>query len=246
MIVVEGRVFLEKGLKTCCVGIEEGRIVAIKKVLKGDEHQDFGDDLVLPGCIDAHVHFREPGRTHKEDFNTGSMAAALGGVTCVLDMPNNQPPVNDARSLADKLELVKPKANVDFGLYAALVRREGLEALSETVTGFKVYLARNTDASGIALGSSDLGALLPRASRKRPVSIHCEDEDLIKDIEEKDLEDHLAARPAAAETRAMEAVLGIAREAKCRAHIAHVSAGRASSCSKERGARPTPPLRPLR
>ncbi|MCK5548661.1 MAG: dihydroorotase family protein, partial [Thermoplasmata archaeon] len=223
MIVVEGRVFLGGGLEKCCVGIENGRITAIKKILKGDERFDFGNSLVLPGCIDAHVHLREPGRTAKEDFYSGTLAAAFGGVTCVLDMPNNNPPVNSLENLKSKLDLVKGKANVDFGLYAALTKAADTGSLSKTATAFKVYMAESTDTGGISTGREDLEQVLSSAPAEIPISIHCEDERFMKKMEEKSLEDHLLARPDACEVQALESVYGIARKAKSRFHIAHVS-----------------------
>ncbi|MDA4123168.1 MAG: amidohydrolase family protein, partial [Thaumarchaeota archaeon] len=72
---------------------------------------------VLPGIIDPHVHFRDPGPSKKEDFASGSQAAAAGGVTCVLDMPNNEPPTRDAKTFKAKAEVARSKAVVDFGLF---------------------------------------------------------------------------------------------------------------------------------
>src|SRR5690606_20839747 len=75
---------------------------------------------VLPGVIDVHVHFRDPGLTHKEDFLTGSAAAACGGVTTVLDMPNTVPPVNTAAALEQKRRAIEGRSYVDYGLYGAI------------------------------------------------------------------------------------------------------------------------------
>ena len=92
-VVIEGNAYINGELIKCCIGVEEGGIKAIKKILKGDRHHDFGDKLILPAGIDAHVHFRDPGMTHKEDLGSGTASAAFGGVTCVMDMPNTIPPV---------------------------------------------------------------------------------------------------------------------------------------------------------
>src|SRR5258705_13556703 len=75
---------------------------------------------ILPGAIDVHVHFRDPGYPQKEDFGSGTAAAAFGGVTCVFDMPNTLPTINNAESLADKHKIASSKAYVDYGLYAVL------------------------------------------------------------------------------------------------------------------------------
>lgn len=223
MIVIEGRAFLDGELKRACIGIEDGKITAVKKVLKGDEHFDYVDDVVLPGCVDVHVHFREPGKTHKEDFYTGTIAAAFGGVTCALDMPNNVPPINTLDALRRKLDTVKVKANVDFGLYAALVKGEEIGPLSKLATGFKVYMAETTDSAGINIGRGELEPLVSSASVKKTVSVHCEDERFMKTMEEKSLGDHLSARPSVCEAEAIKFILGLAKKIKGNIHIAHVS-----------------------
>src|SRR2546422_10989762 len=93
MLVLEGRAFYRGALQPLALGLEEGRIARIAKTLTGDESRDYGERLLLPGAVDLHVHFREPGMTRKETFASGTTAAAAGGVRTVLDMPNTDPPV---------------------------------------------------------------------------------------------------------------------------------------------------------
>ncbi|MDX1534233.1 MAG: hypothetical protein R3291_01265, partial [Thermoplasmata archaeon] len=76
MMVIQGRAYYRGELRPLALGIEDGVIREIRKTLKGDERHDFGDRILLPGGVDVHVHFRDPGLTHKEDFSTGSEAAA--------------------------------------------------------------------------------------------------------------------------------------------------------------------------
>ena len=98
---------------------------------------------VLPGAIDVHVHFRDPGYPHKEDFASGTAAAAFGGVTTVFDMPNTIPPTGTAEMLAAKHRIAAAKAHVDFGLYGLLGEDtiEHVPALVEGgVIGFKLYM----------------------------------------------------------------------------------------------------------
>lgn len=97
--------------------------------------------LKLPGIIDIHVHLRDPGATHKEDFATGTAAALAGGVVALLDMPNNTPPTVDARTLRRKTELASQKARCDFGLYlGATSDNPGCRVPSRDVVGLKIYL----------------------------------------------------------------------------------------------------------
>src|SRR2546425_13140135 len=115
MLVIGGRAFSRGGLEPLALGIERGRIVRIAKTLAGDERRDYGERLLLPGAVDLHVHFREPGMTEKEDFRSGTTAAAIGGVTTVLDMPNTNPPVTTRAAYEDKMALIRRKAHVNFG-----------------------------------------------------------------------------------------------------------------------------------
>ena len=96
LVTPEGRVRAD-------IGIRDGRVVAVAESLRATNEVDARGLLVLPGLIDAHVHLRDPGMTYKEDFGTGTRAAAVGGVTTVFDMPNTLPPVATADGFADKL-----------------------------------------------------------------------------------------------------------------------------------------------
>jgi dihydroorotase len=231
-LVVEGNVYLRTGLKKCCVGIEDGKIVEVKKILKGDEHYDFGDKLVLPGGIDSHVHFREPGNEYKENFETGTISAAFGGITCVLDMPNTIPNVHTKRIFLDKLDEIKNKAFIDFGLFAGARPKTNFHDLSGVATAFKLYMAGTTDAKMLR-GQIDevLPFILSQVSNYNKVlSVHAEDENYInKSLEPKNLEDYLHMRPNDCESSAIERMLVYIRKLslpsnkKLKVHFCHVS-----------------------
>jgi len=130
----------------------------------------------LPGLIDPHVHLREPGATHKEDFESGTRAALAGGFTMVLAMPNTQPPLIDSGSLAHAETAAAQKAVCDYGLHlgASRLNVETAAALSERVTGLKIYL----DATYGALQVADLGVIREHFGRwpsQRPILCHAED-----------------------------------------------------------------------
>jgi carbamoyl-phosphate synthase / aspartate carbamoyltransferase / dihydroorotase len=135
--------------------------------------------LRLPGLIDVHVHLREPGATHKEDFATGTAAALAGGFTLVLDMPNNTPPVTTAETLAAKQQAARAKARCDYGLYlgAGDDNIETAHTLAPQVAGLKMYL----DQTFGPLRLDDLDSLLRHMERwpdrqpaNRPVVCHAE------------------------------------------------------------------------
>jgi dihydroorotase-like cyclic amidohydrolase len=124
LLVSDGLVETPRGTFKASIGIEDGVIVEIgssASMSPAERKIDAEGLLVFPGIIDEHVHFREPGFEHKEDFRTGSMAAAAGGVTTVLDMPNTEPPTADERGFRAKLEVASRKSIVDFGFYAGVV-----------------------------------------------------------------------------------------------------------------------------
>ncbi|MBI5389868.1 dihydroorotase [Candidatus Woesearchaeota archaeon] len=177
---------------------------------------------ILPGLIDIHVHFREPGAVHKEDFLSGSKAAAAGGVTTVFDMPNNTPPVVTQKDLNAKRKLAK-KSLVNYGLYV-LGCRENRTMVGNFIAtpGIKVYLGSST---GNYL-TDDLGVfadILQHA--KRPVVVHAENEQLIRYFSEKykktehhhKMRDNLCAAVSVAESTTMASYF------QKQLHLAHVS-----------------------
>src|SRR6267378_5900556 len=120
MRVIKGRVFFRGRLEPLSLGIgEDGRIAAVRKVLRGDEEVDHGDALILPGCVDLHVHMRDPGLTHKEDLPSGTRSAAIGGVTTIAEMPNTVPPVTSRAVYEEKVAALRGRGAVDYMLYAA-------------------------------------------------------------------------------------------------------------------------------
>ena len=200
---------------------------------------------VLPGAIDVHVHSRDPGFPQKEDFGTLTAAAAMGGVTTVFDMPNTVPAVDTAGVLESKAALARPKARVDFGLWA-LVRSsstsEQLEALAGAgAVGFKAYLGYSfstsrkqvvqlPDANDPDLeGPPDYGTLARLApvvaSLGLPLVIHAEDPTVLAAFRRplETYSDLLESRPAEAEAVAISAVAAIAKESGMHLHVAHLS-----------------------
>jgi dihydroorotase (multifunctional complex type) len=147
LAVVNGRVVLPSGeILEGSVAVKGGRIVALAGRgldLAADEVIDAGGHLVLPGVVDLHVHFRDPGLTHKEDFATGTRAAARGGVTTVGDMPNTRPALTTARRFVDKCKDVAGKAYVDHVLWAGVSTPDEIENFAdEGAVGVKVFLTK--------------------------------------------------------------------------------------------------------
>ena len=143
LIVRGGRVYTPRGLVDASVAVDEGKVVALgveSALPQGDKILEATGKLVLPGLIDTHAHFRDPGFTHKEDYTTGTQAAAAGGVTLAVDMPNVQPPPNTLERFRAHNENAQKKAVVDFGHNAAGTVQEEIPKLAQAGTfGFKIF-----------------------------------------------------------------------------------------------------------
>ena len=223
-VVVKGRCYTNGRLVQQCIGVDDGKISAISGSLDGDIVYDFGSKLVIPGAIDMHVHMRDPGATHKEDFMSGSLSALHGGVTCILDMPNTDPPTITAASLKEKLALAGSKSYADFGLFAGV--QPGSDVLSlarEGAVGFKLYMAGTTGNLAATAPQSVVEELKAVASTGKVLAVHAEDESLRGKETEASLRDHLKNRSNECETSAIRTLMETSVEG-LRTHVCHVSA----------------------
>ena len=198
---------------------EAGKIAAIKRSLAGQEVEDHGDALILPGCVDMHVHLRDPGLTEKEDFPSGTRSAALGGVTTVIDMPNTQPPVTTREALREKWTATRGRAAVDYGLFAAPRSGAAVPRLRDA-TAFKVYMAESTVR--LQIDEESLEPILrSSADSGRLVVVHAEDARLFHAGEPATLEGHTRSRPKESEVSAIQTLAKL--RGKGPLHIAHVT-----------------------
>jgi dihydroorotase len=172
--------------------------------------------LVLPGAIDAHVHFRDPGPNYKEDWASGSAAAAAGGVTTVIDQPNTSPRTLDATSFNEKLDIASHRSRVDFCLNGGPGNINELAAAGAAAIG-EIFSYEHSDEQlqKILVETEQAGML---------ATLHAEDGLIIKEktaslLSRHDAEVYSQARPAAAEAVAIEKCLGWAS----RLHICHLS-----------------------
>ncbi len=216
LVVKNGRVYTPRGLKDFDIWIEDGKVAALGGPNRADEEIDASGMLVLPGVIDAHVHFRDPGPTYKEDWESGSISAAAGGVTTVIDQPNTDPRTLDARTFELKLDRAKNHSVVDFcinggpGKIPELVKL-GAAAIGEIFT----YDYSDTELENLLKEVEKAGAL---------PTVHAEDGQIIKEMTarlqtEIDPEVYSTARPKMAEATMVEKTLSMVK----RAHICHLS-----------------------
>ena len=188
---------------------------------------------VLPGVIDEHVHFREPGLEYKEDFGSGSRAAVMGGVTTVLDMPNTLPPTSTAELVLHKRALAETKAYCDFGLYGLLVQDsvEHLEPMAEAgVVGFKCFLGKSTGDIGPPDDGRLVEALGIIAGLGLRCGFHAENDQIlqhrVRELQASGRTDALAhfdSRPVVAEVEAIQRAALFAATTGARIHIFHLS-----------------------
>ena len=156
------------------IRIEKGRIAELSGhniVDDGQQAVDAAGMLILPGAIDPHVHFREPGQLYKEGIASASKAALRGGVTTVIDMPNNNPPCTTAKRLGHKKELFRKKSHVNWGLMLHTTEN-GLPDVQKEIKSAKIYMARSSAVPAITSVET-----IRRLMRHFPlVSFHAEDE----------------------------------------------------------------------
>ena len=237
LIIRGATVCLPNGITETDVAVADGKVCAVGEELSARHTIDARGLLLMPGAIDAHVHYNEPGRTDWEGWATGSLASAAGGATCVFEMPlNAHPPTLDAESFALKRAAAEASSVVDFGLWGGITP-VNLDKLSELaasgVIGFKAFMSSSGTPD---FERSDLQTL--RAGMKQaaqlglPVSVHAENEVLIaslvaeaKAAGKAGARDYLASRPIAAEVAAIREACDLAGETGCKLYIVHVSCG---------------------
>jgi allantoinase len=245
LIVRGATVCLPDGVTETDVAVADGKICAIGEELSAKQTIDAHGLLLMPGAIDAHVHYNEPGRTDWEGWATGSLASAAGGATCVFEMPlNAHPPTLDAASFSLKRGAAEASSVLDFGLWGGItpVNLDKLPELAECgVMGFKAFMSSSGTPD---FERSDLKTL--RAGMKQaaqlglPVSIHAENESMIASLVSEAraagktvARDYLATRPIAAELAAIREACDTAGETGCRLHIVHVSCGEGIDAIRE-------------
>ena len=236
LVISNGVVVSGEGAFSASVAIKDGRVLSVGErdaMPDAKEHLDATGLHLLPGAIDVHVHFREPGYTHKEDWATGTAAAAFGGVTTVFEMPNVIPPTGTAGALALKQKLAAEKAFVDFGLYGLLGEDtiENVDALiTGGVIGFKLYMGNTFGSIPTVPTGAMLEAFEVVAETGKRISLHAETASIMARREARmhaagrtDPLAHLAARPAVVAVEAVSRAAILAEWTGARIHVLHIS-----------------------
>jgi allantoinase len=222
------------------VAVSDGEIVEVSPEIMGmaREEIDACGMHVLPGVVDIHVHFNEPGRTEWEGWATGSAACAVGGTTTVAEMPlNAHPPTLDGLSFDGKRNAAEANSQVDFALWGGLtpVNLERMEELAgRGVIGFKAFISSSgIDDFPMADDATLFAGMQRAAALGLPVAVHAENDTLTAALATSAIatgrvgaRDYLASRPAIAELEAIGRAILFAEETGCALHVVHVSTGR--------------------
>ena len=230
LILSGGAVVNHDGAGLRDIGVRDGRIAEIGSLggASAGERIDCAGLHILPGVIDTQVHFREPGATHKEDLETGSRAAVLGGVTAVFEMPNTDPATTSAEALADKLRRAKGRMHCDHAFWVGGTH-ENVRDIPELerlpgAAGIKVFMGSST---GKLLVAEDAGVLAILNRTRRRAAFHSEDEARLNERKALrvpgDPASHPIWRDELAALRCTERLVALARQARAQVHVLHIS-----------------------
>jgi dihydroorotase len=230
LLIKNGSCFVNDKLQKIDLAVNNSKIYEIGnlKKLKGKKEVDAKDLLVLPGVIDTQVHFREPGLTDAEDLNSGSVAAILGGVTSVFEMPNTNPPTSSKKEFLSKLELAENRMFCNYAFYfgATPENHKELSDLKnlEACCGIKLFAGSST-GSLLVKKEEDIEKVFLNSSKI--VSVHSEDDDILrlrkKLIEYGNVRTHPIWRNEECAISSTRKIVKIAKRLNKRAHILHVT-----------------------
>jgi allantoinase len=236
LLIKDAKIFTQSGIVEGCIGVDEGKVAAIGReaqLQKAEETIDAAGNLILPGLIDLHVHFRDPGSPEREDFTSGTCAAAAGGVTTVMDMPNTVPPTVSAEAFREKRKTAEAKAVVDFAICGgAGVGSLGnmLEVANEGAVAFKTFMTSRFEELFSGDDATLLAILRQVAKSNVPCFVHAEDQAImnaklstLKKAGRLDSMAHAESRPPLAEAHGALRALHLASETGARLHLVHTS-----------------------
>lgn len=234
-VLFNAKVYTSQGIVEAGIAIDNERIVKIAKDINlppASTRLNLNGNLVLPGLIDSHVHLRDQQLAYREDFTTGTAAAAAGGVTTVIDMPNNRPTTMDSRSLRERMQLAEKRILVNVAFNSAFPRltAEIPQIISEGAVGFKLYLLQQIGGVNIDDKNALERAFKTIAETKVPIAVHAEDKTTLENAKKKmqnaqrnDFKAFSETHPTGAEVKAIQRVARLAQDSGAHVHICHIS-----------------------
>jgi dihydroorotase (multifunctional complex type) len=234
-LLTNAKAYLAGQIVDCSIAIEEGKIQKIGKETQmpsADQKTDLHNLLVLPGLIDEHVHLRDEGKAYKEDFSSGTAAAAAGGFTTVLDMPNNDPVTMSVRTLLNRMETAQRKIVVNVGFYSEFPKnpKEIEEIVEQGAVSFKLFMGGQVGGLNIDDDQVLADAFGAVGALNVPLALHAEDkatlaanEEKLKRAKKNSLADFLRAHTEEVELKAIQRLLKISAPTDARMHFCHVT-----------------------
>ena len=235
LLFTDARILTEKGVIEGYLAVKDGKIIAIGAESGRDAKRivDIGGKLIAPGLVDLHVHFREPGFTQKEDFLTGTRAAAAGGVTTVVDEPNNSPVTNSLEAMTRKRRIIEGKAYVDYILQMA-VYADGLDEIRKAREAGFIAFPVFDELGDRPTGMENTVVLYEALRRIKEVDglalLNCRESDLVikkmnrlRESGRNTLSDYMDHFPHEAESLGAEKRILLAHNVGVRAHLREVS-----------------------
>jgi allantoinase len=242
-LIYSKRCFISGAFTEATIHVKDSKIYTVyleKKELAALNFLDCENHIVMPGIIDAHVHINEPGRESWEGFNTATRAAAIGGITTLIEMPLNASPVTTTKSAFDiKLRATEHKLHVNCGFYGGVIptNKNDIEALINAgVFGIKGFLTHSGIDEFPNVSKSELEAIAPLLKiHNIPLLLHCElsDADVPKVTDPKSYSAFLNSRPPRWETNAIDLAIEIQEKFDIKVHIVHLSASDAIARIKQ-------------
>ncbi|NBY89939.1 MAG: dihydroorotase, partial [Proteobacteria bacterium] len=229
LIIKNGNCFINNNLTQTDIGIKNNQIIRIGSIDdSANKVLDAKGLTIIPGAIDTQVHFREPGNPDKEDLESGSKAAILGGITSIFEMPNTNPTTDNLERFQEKLDRAKNRMYCNYAFYFGATENN-FELIKQTSNlegccGIKMFVGSST---GTLLVKKDEAIEEVIRISPRIVSIHSEDDDLLQKkkilIEKGNVKTHPVWRDSEVAMTSTKKVVGFANKHKKRIHILHVS-----------------------
>ncbi|MDE0213768.1 MAG: dihydroorotase family protein, partial [Deltaproteobacteria bacterium] len=250
MVIRNGTVVTPESTFDGGVAIHDGKFVAIgtnASLPEGTEEIDAKGKHILPGLIDGHVHFREPGMTHKEDFGTGSRSAIAGGITCVVEMPNTIPPVTHPEQVEEKKRLAEEKSLVDFALLGVIVQTNADQILPMAragAVGYKIFFGETIGNLPFPDDGVCQDVFQNITESRLPLCIHAENRQImyhhlnrIKEEGKTDPVNWESTRPAICEAESVHHAIFFAETFGTKMHVLHMSSKQAAGMVRDAKAR---------
>lgn len=234
-VFTNAKAYLNGQIVDCSIAIEEEKIFKIGKETQmpnADQKTDLHNLLVLPGLIDEHVHLRDQGRAYKEDFTSGTSAAAAGGFTTVLDMPNNDPLTMSAQTLRNRMSIAQRKILVNVGFYSEFPKTldEIKDIAALGAVGFKLFMGNQLGGLNLDDDQALTEGFKTVAQQNLPVAVHAEDKAMLmtneaklKQAKKSSINDFLRAHTEAVEQKAVQRILDLSKQSTAKVHFCHIS-----------------------